>query len=340
MKRNVIYILLAAILAVSPAFLNAYWVDVLNNVGMYGLLALSLNLILGHAGLFHMGHAAFYAVGAYTTAILNTTFGIPILWIMPVAGLMAGLVALVVARPIIHLRGDYLLIVTIGVVEIVRIALINDIFGITGGSNGIFGIDRPFIFGFKIRKTHHFFYLIWGFMAVTIFLFHRLENSRFGRALNYLREDEVAAEGSGINTTHYKLIAFVIGAVWAGMVGTIYASKMTIIAPESFNFWESVVMFMIVVLGGSGSIRGVILGAFLVIGLPELFRGLDSISALLNSAFAIMGLGLDINFKNFSQARMLIFGAAMVIMMIFRNEGLLPPLPRRYPIKKIRGEMP
>lgn len=340
MKRIAIYIFLAALLAVSPAFLNPYWVDVLNNVGMYALLALSLNLILGHAGLFHMGHAAFYAVGAYTTAILNTTFHIPVLWLMPVAGLMAGLIALVVARPIIHLRGDYLLIVTIGFVEIVRIALINNVFGITGGANGIFGIDRPYLFGFKIRKPHEFFYLIWGFMAVTVFLFHRLENSRFGRALNYLREDDVAAEGSGINTTHYKLIAFVIGAVWAGMVGTIYAAKMTIIAPESFNFWESVVLFMIVVLGGSGSIRGVILGAFLVIGLPEVFRGMGALSDFLNSAFASVGVGFSLDFNNFSQARMLIFGAAMVIMMIFRNEGLLPPLPRKYPIDKIREEMP
>lgn len=340
MKRIAIYIFLAALLAVSPAFLNPYWVDVLNNVGMYALLALSLNLILGHAGLFHMGHAAFYAVGAYTTAILNTTFHIPVLWLMPVAGLMAGLIALVVARPIIHLRGDYLLIVTIGFVEIVRIALINNVFGITGGANGIFGIDRPYLFGFKIRKPHEFFYLIWGFMAVTVFLFHRLENSRFGRALNYLREDDVAAEGSGINTTHYKLIAFVIGAVWAGMVGTIYAAKMTIIAPESFNFWESVVLFMIVVLGGSGSIRGVILGAFLVIGLPEVFRGMGALSDFLNSAFASVGVGFALDFNNFSQARMLIFGAAMVIMMIFRNEGLLPPLPRKYPIDKIREEMP
>ncbi len=163
MTRKAIYLILATLLAVSPAFLTAYWVDVLNNVGMYALLALSLNLILGHAGLFHMGHAAFYAVGAYTTAILNTTYGIPVLWLMPVAGLMAGIFALMVARPIIHLRGDYLLIVTIGFVEIVRIALINNVFGITGGSNGIFGIDRPFLFGYKIRKPHEFFYLIWGF---------------------------------------------------------------------------------------------------------------------------------------------------------------------------------
>jgi branched-chain amino acid transport system permease protein len=202
-KRIIIYGILAVALFCSPFFLNRYWVDVLNSVGLYAILGLSLNLIVGHTGLFNLGHAAFYAVGAYTAAILNTTFHIPILWLLPVCGLTAGLFAVVITRPIIHLRGDYLCIVTIGIGEIVRIALINDVFGITGGANGIFGIARPELFGFKIRKPHEFFYLIWFFVAVTVFFFNRLEQSRFGRALNYLRDDEVAAEGSGINTAHY-----------------------------------------------------------------------------------------------------------------------------------------
>jgi branched-chain amino acid transport system permease protein len=303
MGHKVGYAIFIFLLITSPLFLNRYWVDVLNNVGLYTLLALSLNIILGHAGLFNMGHAAFYAVGAYTGAILNTQFNIPILWLLPVAGLSAGLFAAVVARPIIHLRGDYLLIVTIGFVEIIRIALVNNVFGITGGANGIFGISRPEIFGFKIRKPHEFFYLIWFFVAATVYLFHRLENSRFGRALNYLREDEVAAEGSGINTAYYKLMAFILGATWAGMAGVLYAAKMTIISPESFSFWESVLVFMIVILGGSGNISGAILGAFLVVGLPEIFRG-------------------------FANARMLIFGLAMMAMMIFRTQGILPPRAR------------
>jgi branched-chain amino acid transport system permease protein len=152
-KRGIALAAFSAIMVVSPFFLDAYWVDVLNNIGLYAILALSLNLILGYAGLFHMGHAAFYAVGAYTTAILNTRYGIPVLWLMPVSGLFAGLFALIVARPIIRLRGDYLLIVTIGVVEIVRITLVNDIFGLTGGSNGIFGISRPTLFGYVIRRS-------------------------------------------------------------------------------------------------------------------------------------------------------------------------------------------
>ncbi|MGW8223396.1 MAG: branched-chain amino acid ABC transporter permease, partial [Syntrophobacteria bacterium] len=291
--RKIIYGVVTALLAISPLFLNKYWVDVLNNVGLYAILGLSLNIIVGHAGLFNLGHAAFYAVGAYTAAILNTRFNIPVLWLLPLCALSAGLFAAIVMRPIIHLRGDYLCIVTIGLGEIVRIALINDVFGITGGANGIFGIDRPTIFGFAIRRPHEFFYLIWGFVALAVFLFHRLENSRFGRALNYLREDEVAAEGSGINVAHYKLACFVIGAAWAGMVGDIFASKMTIISPESFSFWESVLIFTLILLGGSASIPGVILGALLIVGLPEVFRGI-------------------------ANARMLIFGGAMIAMMIFR----------------------
>jgi branched-chain amino acid transport system permease protein len=300
----------AAVLAAAPLFLDAYWTDVLNNVGIYAILALSLNLIVGHAGLFNLGHAAFYAVGAYTAAILNTTYHIPVLALLPVCGFTAGLFALLVARPIIHLRGDYLCIVTIGVGEIVRIALINNIFGITGGDNGIFGISRPSVFGYVIRSPQQFFYLIWIFAGITVLLFHLLEYSRVGRALNYLREDEVAAEGSGINTAHYKLAALVLGAAWAGMAGNIYAAKMSIISPGSFSFWESVLMFAIVILGGAGSIPGMLLGAFLIIGMPEVFR-------------------------QFATARMLIFGAAMVAMMIFRTQGLLPARPRSYTLANL-----
>jgi branched-chain amino acid transport system permease protein len=297
--------LFAVLLAGAPLFLNTYQVDVLNSIGLYALLALSLNLILGEAGLFNMGHAAFYAMGAYTAAILNTRYQIPILWTLPLSALVAGLFALAVARPVVHLRGDYLLIVTIGVGEIVRIALVNDVFGITGGANGIFGISRPHLFGFTIRRPEEFFYLIWGFVALTIFLFLRLKQSRFGRALNYLREDQVAAEGSGINTDYYKLAAFGLGAAWAGMAGTLFAAKMTIISPESFSFWESVVLFMIVILGGAGSIPGVLLAAFLVIGLPELFR-------------------------EFAGARMLVFGLVMMVMMVVRPQGLWPARGQRF----------
>ena len=302
-RRTYFGIGMAVLILVLPLFLNAYWTDVCVSIGLYAILALSLNVILGQAGIFHMGHAAFYAVGAYVTAILNTMFHWSIFWTMPVAGFAAALVALVVARPIIHLRGDYLLIVTIGIVEIVRIALTNDIGGITGGSNGIFGIARPRFFGFRIVKSIQFYYLVWGMCGATILLFHCLWHSRIGRALNYIKEDDVAAEACGVNVTHYKLMAFVLGAFWAGMAGTLYAAKMTTIAPASFNFMESVIIFAVVILACGSQL----VSAFLFIGLPELLRG-------------------------FSSARMLFFGAAMMIMMVWRPQGLMPPRQRRYRI--------
>lgn len=288
-------VLVAVLVAVLPLGMNTYWTEVAVNVGLYALLALSLNVILGQAGIFHMGHAAFYAVGAYVTAILNTHYQIPILLLIPVAGAAAALFALVVARPIIHLRGDYLLIVTIGIVEIVRIALINDVFGLTGGANGIFGIARPEIFGIKIRKAIQFYYLIWIMVGVTVLLFHWLSESRFGRALNCIKEDDTAAEGCGMDVANLKLMAFVIGAFWAGMAGNLFAAKMTIISPSSFTFWESVVVFAVVILSG-GSQIGVLLGTFLIVALPEMFR-------------------------DFASARMLVFGLAMMIMMVVRRRG-------------------
>lgn len=302
-------VLVAVLVAVLPLGMNTYWTEVAVNVGLYALLALSLNVILGQAGIFHMGHAAFYAVGAYVTAILNTHYQIPILLLIPVAGAAAALFALIVARPIIHLRGDYLLIVTIGIVEIVRIALINDVFGLTGGSNGIFGIARPELFGIKIRKAIQFYYLIWIMVGLTVLLFHWLSESRFGRALNCIKEDDTAAEGCGMDVAHLKLMAFVIGAFWAGMAGNLFAAKMTIISPSSFTFWESVVVFAVVILSG-GSQIGVLLGTFLIVALPEMFR-------------------------DFASARMLVFGLAMMIMMVVRPQGLLPPSPRRYDVRRL-----
>ena len=297
-------VLVAVLVAVLPLGMNTYWTEVAVNVGLYALLALSLNVILGQAGIFHMGHAAFYV-----TAILNTHYQIPILLLIPVAGAAAALFALIVARPIIHLRGDYLLIVTIGIVEIVRIALINDVFGLTGGANGIFGIARPELFGIKIRKAIQFYYLIWIMVGLTVLLFHWLSESRFGRALNCIKEDDTAAEGCGMDVAHLKLMAFVIGAFWAGMAGNLFAAKMTIISPSSFTFWESVVVFAVVILSG-GSQIGVLLGTFLIVALPEMFR-------------------------DFASARMLVFGLAMMIMMVVRPQGLLPPSPRRYDVRRL-----
>lgn len=293
------YAVLGLLLVAYPFLTSDYWIDVANFFGIYAILGLSLNIIVGYAGLFNLGHAAFYAVGAYTTAIINTMFHVPILWLMPLSALLAAGFAYLISRPILHLRGDYLCIVTIGFGEIVRITLLNNPFGLTGGPNGVLGIGRPSIFGWLVNQPLEFYFFIWAFVLLVVFGMKRLEESRIGRAWNYIREDELAAAAMGIDVTRLKLLAFVIGAALAGVAGNIYASKMSVIAPESFSFWESVVMFSIVVLGGTGSIPGILIGTFGMFVLPELFRG-------------------------FSSARMLVFGAAMMAMMIFRPEGLLP----------------
>jgi len=296
---KVLYGLLLAAVLVYPQLTNRYWQDVANFFFIYVMLGLSLNLIVGYAGIFNLGHAAFYAVGAYSTAIISTRYGVPTLMLLPLAGLLAAGFAALISKPILHLRGDYLCIVTIGFGEIVRIALYSDFFGLTGGPNGILGIPRPSLAGFLIRQPIHYYYLFLVFVVAYIFISKRLEDSRLGRAWLYIREDQLAAESMGIDTNKAKLLAIVLGAAGAGIAGNLYAGKMTIIAPESFVFWESVVMFCIIILGGTGSIPGIIVGAFGMSVLPEFFRG-------------------------FIQWRMLVFGAAMVAMMLFRPQGLWP----------------
>jgi branched-chain amino acid transport system permease protein len=325
LDERYLYSALAALVILFPWIVRSVrWIQVVNFFFVYALLGLSLNIILGYAGLFQLGHAAFYAVGAYTTAILSSRYDIPTFWLLPVAGLVSAVFGILISRPILHLRGDYLCIVTIGFGEIVRIALRNDASSlvflaripglqflegkltglvITGGPNGIFGIHRPAILGFTFRQQWHYYYLFLAFVVFTVFAMRRLENSRLGRAWTCVREDELAAEAMGINTVRVKLLAFAIGAAWAGVAGNLYASWVTVIAPESFSFWESVIMFCIVVLGGTGSIPGVLVGTVGMVVLPEILR-----EVLLN----------------IQQWRMLIFGAAMIAMMVFRPEGLWP----------------
>lgn len=298
--KNWLVILVAILFIILPFIINAYWVDVLFFFGVYALLGLSLNIVLGEVGLFDLGHMGFMAIGAYATAILNTTFGIPIIILLPVSAISAGAFAWLVCSPIIHLRGDYLCIVTIGMGEIVRLTLNNNPFGITGGSNGVYGIDFP-SFGsiFVVDNSTKFYYYIWLIVGLTIIGLVNLQRSRIGRAWNCIREDEIAAESTGIDVRYYKLLAFVLGAGLAGVAGNIYASKLMIVSPESFSFMESCMLFCIVLIGGMGSIPGVLIGAAAISLFPEVFRA-------------------------FAQYRMLIFGVAMVIMMIFRPGGIWP----------------
>lgn len=288
------------VILVYPFVSNDYLLDVAFYFGIYAILGLSLNIVLGEVGLFDFGHAGFYAIGAYTTGILNTLYGVPILLLLPVSALAAGLFAYIVVSPVIHLRGDYLLIVTIGVGEIVRLALINNPYGLTGGSNGVVGIDNPVITRYLIIDSSlEFYFLVWIFVAICILGLIHLQNSRIGRAWNCIREDEIAAESTGINVRSYKMLAFVLGAGLAGAAGNLYASKMMVISPHSFTFIESAMLFCIVLIGGMGSIPGVLIGAAAISLFPELFRG-------------------------FAQYRMLFFGSIMVAMMIFRPGGIWP----------------
>lgn len=299
MKHSWRWAVMAAAVAAFPRVADRYWTDVAVFFGIYVILGLSLNIIVGEVGLFNMGHAAFFAVGAYTTAILSSRYGVPLAWLFPLSGLTAAAFAYLVTRPIIHLRGDYLLIVTIGLNEIVRIALVNNPWGLTGGPNGLLILDRFRIGSWTATTPADFYYLVWGFIAVIVFALVRLQNSRIGRAWNYVREDETAAAAMGIDVRWAKTLAFTLGAGLAGAAGTLYAAKMRIISPDSFTFSESVILFCIVVLGGMGSIPGVIVAAGALMVLPELFR-------------------------NFLEYRMLVFGAAMILMMIFRPQGLWP----------------
>jgi len=295
--------LLAAVIVafiVYPFLVSNYYIDIAFFFGIYALLGLSLNIVLGEVGLFDLGHAGFYAIGAYTTAILNTKFGIPVLLLLPVSACAAALFAYIVCSPIIHLRGDYLLIVTIGMAEIIRLGLINNPFGLTGGPNGVYGIDFPAIGNLLvIDSSVEFYFFIWIVVVLSILGLIRLQHSRIGRAWNYIREDELAAGASGIDVRGYKLLAFVLGAALAGVAGNIYVAKLMVVSPESFTFWESCLMFCIVLIGGMGSIPGVIIGAGFISLFPEIFRP-------------------------FAMYRMLIFGGVMIAMMIFRPGGAWP----------------
>jgi branched-chain amino acid transport system permease protein len=299
----------ALVLALAVAFplvvQNRYYVDVAALTGLYVMLGLGLNIVVGYAGLLDLGYVAFYAIGAYTTAILMTSFDWSLWAAIPVSACLATVSGVLLGLPVLRLRGDYLAMVTLGFGEIVRIILNN--LEVTGGPNGIISIPRPRLGDFLIKDPVHFYYLILVFCAFTVFAVARLRDSRIGRAWTYVREDELAAEMSGISLLRAKLLAFALGATWAGFAGSIFAVKMRLVAPESFTWVESFIILCIVVVGGMGSIAGVTVGAVAMIVLPEVLRGL-------------------------SLYRMFVFGGVLVLMMLFRPQGLLPGA-RRRPIR-------
>uniref|UniRef100_UPI00403FA6CA high-affinity branched-chain amino acid ABC transporter permease LivM n=1 Tax=unclassified Pseudomonas TaxID=196821 RepID=UPI00403FA6CA len=303
-----------------PFFGSRGAVDIATLILIYVMLGLGLNIVVGLAGLLDLGYVGFYAVGAYSYALLSHYYGLGFWVCLPIAGLMAAFFGFVLGFPVLRLRGDYLAIVTLGFGEIIRI-LLRNMTELTGGPNGISNIEKPTLFGLSFDRraaegmqTFHeyfgvaynginkviFLYLIaLVLVLLTLFVINRLLRMPIGRAWEALREDEIACRALGMNPTVIKLSAFTLGAAFAGFAGSFFAARQGLVTPESFTFIESAIILAIVVLGGMGSQLGIILAAIVMILLPELMR-------------------------EFSEYRMLMFGALMVLMMIWRPQGLLP----------------
>lgn len=310
MIQRLFYALLIAAALAFP-LVSQYQANILTRALMYVILGLGLNIAVGLAGLLHLGYVAFYAVGAYTYAILNAHFGLGFWAAVPLGGIVATFFGIALGIPVLRLRGDYLAIVTLGFGEITRITLEN-MDWLTNGPSGIAQIPKPGFFGMELTTQQgimYAYYLAVGLAALTVFATYRLQNSRIGRALMAMREDEIASQAMGINITRTKLTAFALSAFFAGVAGVLFAGTFNFINPQSFTFMESAIILSIVVLGGMGSILGVIIGALILILLPEYLREVGNY-------------------------RMLLFGASMVIMMIFRPQGIVANVRKIYKIDR------
>ncbi|MBV6273642.1 high-affinity branched-chain amino acid ABC transporter permease LivM [Alcaligenaceae bacterium CGII-47] len=318
--RHKLILFLVMVALVWPFFTGRAQVDIATLVLIYIMLGLGLNIVVGFAGLLDLGFVGFYAVGAYTYALLYHWAGWGFWEALPLAGAMSAFFGFILGFPVLRLRGDYLAIVTLGFGEIIRLMLIN-LYGLTGGPDGISGIPKPSFFGYQMTRrvpegevSFHelmgwqfdsqdvviYLYLMALCLALfTLFVSNRVIRMPIGRAWEALREDEIACRSLGLNPTSIKLSAFTMGAMFAGFGGAFFAARQGLVNPESFTFIESALILAIVVLGGMGSQVGVILAAILLTVVPELAR-------------------------EFAQYRMLIFGLVMVVMMVWRPQGLLP----------------
>jgi branched-chain amino acid transport system permease protein len=319
----------AIVIATAGFGRSVKWID---NFGIqiliYVMLGWGLNIVVGLAGLLDLGYVAFYAVGAYSYALLAKTFGFSFWILLPLAGVLASFWGILLGFPVLRLRGDYLAIVTLAFGEIIRIVLINWV-DLTNGYAGITSIPRPTFFGIPftanddgfaavfglefspIYRTIFLYYLILGLALLTAFVTLRLRRLPVGRAWEALREDEIACRSLGINTTNTKLTAFAMGAMFAGFAGSFFAARQGFISPDSFTFLESATILSMVVLGGMGSQVGVAIAAIVMIGGTEIMRDLDFLKLIFGPTF------------DPTQYRMLLFGLAMVLIMIWRPRGLI-----------------
>ena len=297
-------LILAIILIFLPQFLGLFLSEVLTIVGLYVLLGLGLNIVVGYAGLLDLGYVAFFAIGSYVVALLTSPqifdIGLNFWQALPIAVICGILAGVMLGIPVLKMRGDYLAIATLGFGEIIRILVLSDFLKPwLGGAQGIGSIPNPNFMGFLMVKPQHIYYLILAGCILVVFISLRLKNSRLGRAWMAMREDEDVAQAMGINLVATKLLAFATGAGFSALSGAIFASKIGSVYPHSFNVFISINVVCIVIIGGIGSLPGIVVGAAALMGLPELLR-------------------------EFADYRMFVYGVALVIMMLLRPEGLLP----------------
>ena len=308
----ILYAIVGAALLILPQVVGRFPSDVLGTAGLYILLGLGLNIVVGYAGLLDLGYVAFYAIGSYSIAMLTSPQSFLALelnfWlVLPIVILVAAIAGIVIGAPVLRLRGDYLAIVTLGFGEIVRLLFLSDwLKEFTNAGQGILGIPPPALPGLEFpgRDPQEIYYPILLACVLAAFVAYRLANSRVGRAWNAMREDESVAEATGINTTNYKLLAFALGAVFGCLSGALFAAKIGSIFPHSFEILVSITALAVIILGGMGSIPGVVVGGLVLVGLPEFLR-------------------------EFDEYRLLVYGAVLVAMMLLRPEGLVPSATRQ-----------
>ncbi|MBE3040477.1 MAG: hypothetical protein IMZ62_16900 [Chloroflexi bacterium] len=315
--RYVVYGILLLLVFLLPLRAGPYWNYTIGTVGIYVLLGLGLNIVVGLAGLLDLGYVAFFAIGAYTMALLTAPQPHHLMWsfwiALPIGVLLAALTGLLLGAPVLRMRGDYLAIVTLGFGEIIRILSKSDaLTPFTGGPSGVKAIGFPTLFGKPFNSGVDFVYLIFLAVLLIIFVTNRLQNSRVGRAWEAMREDETVSRAMGINTLTQKLLAFAIGAAFAGLGGALFASRNVFTGPEDHNLMVSINVVAVVIVGGMGNIPGVIAGALMLKGLPEVLRQLEDY-------------------------RVMVFGALLIVMMLWRPAGMIPSARRKMEVEKDKG---
>ena len=312
-KALCLTILGAALIALPIVYPKSYVMGVMCRIFMYMILAGSLNVINGYSGQFNIGHAGFYCIGAYTEAILATKLGLSFWIALPLGGVMAAVIGLLVATPTLKLRGTYLAIVTLGASEIIRLVALNWE-GLTGGPIGIKGIPSPVLFGFKISKSIHYYYIFMALAALFFFVTYRVINSRIGRAWLSIREDELAARSLGVETRFYKAINFMYGAFWAGIAGAAFSPYFKFISSDMFSLDEGFNILSMVIIGGQGTLLGPAVGSIIVNFLTEFLRPI-------------------------SQFRLVVYALLIIIMMWLRPQGLVGASNSILAGKKIGGNL-